>query len=71
MKHITDINIVAYLKLFDINYEYIYKKDPKGKLAFVYTDVRVGELISLYKQSDCKNFASNLNNIRQIVHSLK
>lgn len=71
MKHITDINIVAYLKLFDIHYEYIYKKDPNGKFAFVYSDLRVGELISLYKQSDYKNFASNLNNIRKVVHSLK
>lgn len=71
MKHISDINIVAYLTLLNVKYDYIYKKDAEGKFSFVYSDSRVGDMIKEYKSSGYKDFAANLNGLRKVIHSLK
>lgn len=71
MKHISDLNIVAYLTLLNVNYDYIYKKDTADKFAFVYSDSRVGDLIKEYKLSGYKDFVSNLNDLRRVIHNLK
>lgn len=71
MKYVSDINIVAYLTLLNVHYDYIYKRETDGKFSFVYTDSRVGDLIKEYKLSGYKDFAANLNGLRKVIHSLK